>query len=133
MSLPASGHEKVLVLDFGSQTSQLIARRVRDLSVYCELVPCNIPYEKVLEAKPKGLILSGGPDSVYREGAPTMDPRLATALGVPLLGICYGMQLMGKLLGGRVAGGEGREFGRAELQVTGETPLFKGLPARQQV
>ncbi|HEV8376449.1 MAG TPA: glutamine-hydrolyzing GMP synthase, partial [Candidatus Polarisedimenticolia bacterium] len=132
MSTPHE-HEKVLVLDFGSQTSQLIARRVRDLSVYCELVPCNIAYDKVLEERPKGLILSGGPDSVYREGAPEMDPRLATSLGVPILGICYGMQLMGKVLGGRVAGGEGREFGRADLQVIGETPLFKGLPPKQQV
>jgi len=133
MSAATPVHEKVLVLDFGSQTSQLIARRVRDLSVCGELVPCTIPYEKVLEAAPKGLILSGGPDSVYREGAPQMDPRLATALGIPVLGICYGMQLMGKVLGGKVAGGAGREFGRANLQVVSQVPLFKDLPRVQQV
>jgi len=133
MSAATPIHEKVLVLDFGSQTSQLIARRVRDLSVCGELVPCTIPYEKVLEAAPKGLILSGGPDSVYREGAPQMDPRLATALGIPVLGICYGMQLMGKVLGGKVAGGAGREFGRANLQVVSQVPLFKDLPRVQQV
>jgi len=133
MSGVGFAHEKILVLDFGSQTSQLIARRIRDLSVYAELVPCTIPYEKVLEQRPKGLVLSGGPDSVYREGAPQMDPRLATELGIPLLGICYGMQLMGRVLGGQVAGGAGREFGRAELEIAQEVPLFKGLGRRQQV
>ena len=133
MTGAGSSHEKILVLDFGSQTSQLIARRIRDLSVYAELVPCTIPYEKVLEHRPKGLVLSGGPDSVYREGAPQMDPRLATDLGIPVLGICYGMQLLGKVLGGKVAPGAGREFGRAELQILQEVPLFKGLARVQQV
>jgi len=126
------GHEKILVLDFGSQTSQLIARRVRDLSVYCELVPCTIGRERIAEAAPRGLILSGGPDSVYREGAPDLDPGIAS-LGIPILGICYGMQLMGKVLGGRVKGAAGGEYGRAQLRVVKETPLFRGLPAVQQV
>jgi GMP synthase (glutamine-hydrolysing) len=131
MSHPAA-HEKVLVIDFGSQTSQLIARRVRDLGVYCELLGCHVPFEKALEASPKGVILSGGPDSVYREGAPQVDPRWMSA-GIPLLGICYGMQLMGKVLGGRVVAGAGREFGRADLQVLRPNPLFARLPEVQQV
>ena len=126
------GHEKILVLDYGSQTSQLIARRVRDLSVYCELAPCTLSSEQIAEAAPKGLILSGGPDSVYREGAPGLDPRIVT-LGIPILGICYGMQLMGKVLGARVKASAGGEYGRAQLRVVGEVPLFKGLPAVQQV
>jgi len=132
MSGSEGAHEKILVLDYGSQTSQLIARRVRDLSVYCELVPCTISRERIAAAAPKGLILSGGPDSVYREGAPDLDPRVA-ALGIPILGICYGMQLMGKVLGGRVKASAGGEYGRAQLRVVGEAPLFKGLPAVQQV
>lgn len=132
MSGSGKSHEKILVLDYGSQTSQLIARRVRDLSVYCELVPCTLSCEQIAEAAPRGLILSGGPDSVYREGAPDLDPRVA-ALGIPILGICYGMQLMGKALGGRVKASAGGEYGRAQLRVVGEAPLFKGLPAVQQV
>ncbi len=100
MSERALDHEKILVIDYGSQTSQLIARRVRDLSVYCELVPCRLSTDEIAAASPKGLILSGGPDSVYAPGAPDMDPRL-TALGIPVLGICYGMQILGKVLGGR--------------------------------
>ncbi len=126
-------HEKVLVIDFGSQTSQLIARRVRDLGVYCELHGCHLPFEKLQEAAPKGVILSGGPDSVYRDGAPQVDPRWMSA-GIPVLGICYGMQLMGKVLGGQVVADAGREFGRADLQVLRpQTPLFAGLPGVQQV
>ena len=132
MSGSGKGHEKVLVLDYGSQTSQLIARRVRDLSVYCELVPCTLSSERIAAAAPKGLILSGGPDSVYREGAPGLDPGVA-ALGIPILGICYGMQLMGKVLGGRVKAAAGGEYGPARLRVDGETPLFEGLPSVQQV
>jgi GMP synthase (glutamine-hydrolysing) len=124
--------EKILVLDYGGQTSQLIARRVRDLHVYCELAPCTMSLEQIAAAAPRGLILSGGPDSVYREGAPDLDSRVA-ALGIPILGICYGMQLMGKVLGGRVRPSAGREFGRAELKVQKEVPLFKDLPPSQQV
>ncbi|HEV8337233.1 MAG TPA: glutamine-hydrolyzing GMP synthase [Candidatus Polarisedimenticolia bacterium] len=125
-------HERVVVLDYGSQTSQLIARRVRDLSVYCELLPCTAPFEAIATPPPRGLILSGGPDSVYREGAPDLDSRLVS-LEVPILGICYGMQLMGKTLGGRVKPSAGREFGRARLQVTQDVPLFAGLASEQQV
>ncbi len=128
----AEGHEKVLVLDYGSQTSQLIARRVRDLSVYCELVSCRLSRDEIIAAAPRGLILSGGPDSVYREGAPDLDPGIAS-LGIPILGICYGMQLMGKVLGGRVRASAGGEYGRAQLQVVQEVPLFSGLPQTQQV
>ncbi|HEU5182431.1 MAG TPA: glutamine-hydrolyzing GMP synthase [Candidatus Polarisedimenticolia bacterium] len=131
--MTAPAHEKVLVIDFGGQTSQLIARRVRDLGVYCELLGCQVPSEKILEASPKGVILSGGPDSVYRDGAPQIEARLLTA-GIPILGICYGMQLMGKVLGGRVVADAGREFGRADLQVLRpQIPLFAGLPEVQQV
>jgi GMP synthase (glutamine-hydrolysing) len=124
--------ETILVLDFGSQTSQLIARRVRDLDVFCRLVPWNHPFEKLEAARPRGLILSGGPDSVYREGAPVLDPRVVS-LGVPVLGICYGMQLLGKVLGGDVRASAGREYGGASLRVTRENPLFAGLPVSQQV
>ena len=132
MSGRAVPHEKVLVIDYGSQTSQLIARRVRDLAVYCELVSCAITTEQVKEAAPRGLILSGGPDSVYRPGAPDLDPRVAS-LGIPILGICYGMQLMGKVLRGRVAAVGGREFGRATLEILRDVPLFEELPRSQQV
>src|SRR5262249_2422585 len=89
MSHRASEQEKNLVIDYGGQTSQLIARRVRDLSVYCELVPCHLSTDEIAASSPRGLILSGGPDSVGAPGAPGLDPRL-TALGIPVLGICYG-------------------------------------------
>ena len=94
--------EKVIVLDFGAQYAHLIARRVREASVYSELVPYNIPAEKVSEIAPKGIILSGGPASVYDRGAPKCDPRIFE-LGIPVLGICYGLQLMVSMLGGEVA------------------------------
>ncbi len=132
MSDRALDHEKILVIDYGSQTSQLIARRVRDLSVYCELVPCRLSADEIAAASPKGLILSGGPDSVYAPGAPDMDPRL-TALGIPVLGICYGMQILGKVLGGKIRAAAGREFGAARLDLVERVPLFKDLPAAQQV
>ena len=126
------GHEKILVIDYGSQTSQLIARRVRDLSVYCELVPCHLSVDQIEAAAPKGLILSGGPDSVDAPGAPGMDPRL-TALGVPILGICYGMQILAKTMGGKIRAAAGREFGAARLDLVERVPLFKDLPEEQQV
>jgi GMP synthase (glutamine-hydrolysing) len=95
--------ERLLILDFGAQYSQLIARRVRGLNVYCELQPCTMPLDAIRAWGAKGIILSGGPASVEAPGAPMVDPALFS-LGVPVLGICYGQQLMAKLLGGRVAG-----------------------------
>src|SRR5690349_6151734 len=96
--VPASGHQTVLVLDFGSQFTQLIARRVRENRVYCEVHPFDFSPDEIARRRPIGLILSGGPQSVYEEGAPHADPRLFT-LGIPVLGICYGMQLLAHLLG----------------------------------
>ena len=108
--------ELVLVLDFGSQYSQLIARRVREAGVYCELIPGTTPWETIRARAPRALILSGGPASVYGDGAPLADPAVLTA-GIPVLGICYGMQLLAHQLGGRVAGAGKREYGPASVRV----------------
>ena len=94
-------NEKVLVLDFGGQYNQLIARRVRDLNVYCEMHPCNISIDKIKEINPKGIIFTGGPNSVYDEKAPHIDPEIFN-LNIPILGICYGCQLIAYTLGGEV-------------------------------
>ena len=118
--------EKILVLDFGSQYTQLIARRVRELRVYSEIMPFNAPIEKIIEFSPKGIILSGGPSSVYSKDAPLPD-RGIFSLGVPILGICYGMQLMTHMLGGVVAKAQKREYGRAELIVDIPDGLFKSI------
>ena len=111
---PAVATDEVLVLDFGGQYSQLIARRVRECGVFAELLPHHVPLEEVTRRRPKGLILSGGPASVYAEGAPKLRQELLE-LGVPVLGICYGMQAMVLELGGRVEGAEVGEFGRSRL------------------
>ncbi len=118
--------DRILVLDFGSQTTQLIARRVRELHVYSEIKPFNVSLAEIKRFAPKGIILSGGPASVYDEGAPKVSPELF-ALGVPVLGICYGMQLMTHLLGGRVERSVKREYGPAELEITRNEDLFYGL------
>src|SRR3989339_902377 len=123
--------DKILVLDFGSQYTQLIARRVRENSVYSEIFPYNAPFEKILDFKPKGIILSGGPSSVYSKGSPIPDIKIFN-LGIPILGICYGMQLMAHLLGGRVAKAAKREYGRAELAIDDESDLFKGISPNLQ-
>ena len=125
-------HERLLILDFGSQYTQLIARRVREQGVFCEIEPFDISVAEVEERSPVGIILSGGPDSVYGDGAPRSDPALLE-LGIPVLGICYGMQLMAHQLGGEVAGAGGREYGRAEIDITDSGRLFEGLDARQTV
>ncbi len=109
--------ETVLILDFGSQYTQLIARRVREQRVYCEIQPCNLPFDKIAAMKPRAVILSGGPASVYGDGAPTVDERVFQ-LGVPVLGICYGVQLMAHLLGGKVEGASEREYGAAKVKIT---------------
>lgn len=124
--------ETILILDFGSQYTQLIARRVRELRVYCEILPFNTPLEKIKEKAPQGLILSGGPASVYEQDAPHCSPALLE-LGVPVLGICYGFQLLAQFLGGAVEPSHQREYGAAELDVVGESQLFRGLSARLPV
>jgi GMP synthase (glutamine-hydrolysing) len=118
--------QTVFVLDFGAQYSQLIARRIRECRVYCELLPYNTPIEQIVARQPRGIVLSGGPDSVYADGAPSIDPALFRQQ-IPILGICYGMQLMARLLGGDVAPGAQREFGKAELRVEHPGSLFAGL------
>jgi GMP synthase (glutamine-hydrolysing) len=122
-------HDKVLIVDFGSQVTQLIARRVREASVYCEIVPFHAAAEALSSLKPKALILSGGPASVHDEGAPRIPEPLLDA-GLPLLGICYGEQAMAAQLGGKVIPGGKREFGRAEVEVLRDSPLFEGIWAR---
>ncbi len=124
--------EKILVLDFGSQYAQLIARRVREQQVYCEIVRHNIPAERIRQLAPRGLILSGGPASVYEPGAPSCDPQIFQ-LGIPVLGICYGMQLACQALGGHVQSVPAREYGRAVCRVLVEDELLNGLPAETQV
>jgi GMP synthase (glutamine-hydrolysing) len=122
----------VLVLDFGSQFSQLIARRVREAKVYCELVPGTTPWSELKQRRPVGLILSGGPASVYDEGAPQVDPE-ALKSGVPVLGICYGMQLIAHHLGGKVRPGRANEYGPALLAVREPAGLFDGLDSELPV
>ncbi|MDX1419368.1 MAG: glutamine-hydrolyzing GMP synthase [Rubricoccaceae bacterium] len=127
-------HQLVVILDYGSQTTQLIARRVREAGVYCEIHACTLPAEAIAAMRPMGLILSGGPCSVYDDGAPQLAPALlsltqpGTDRPVPVLGICYGLQAMAHRLGGAVEPSERREFGRAELVAHEATPLFEGVP-----
>jgi GMP synthase (glutamine-hydrolysing) len=123
-------HDEVLVLDFGGQYSQLIARRVRECGVFSELLPHHVGVDEVRKRAPKGLILSGGPASVYAPGAPRLDPELLE-LGIPVLGICYGMQALVLTLGGRVEGADVGEFGRSQLTVREPGRLLAGTPAEQ--
>jgi GMP synthase (glutamine-hydrolysing) len=125
-----SATESVVVLDYGGQYSQLIARRVRECGVFSELLPHHVGVEEIRKRSPKGLILSGGPASVYADGAPSLDPALLE-LGIPVLGICYGMQAMVHSLGGRVEGAEVGEFGRSQLTVQEHGRLLAELPAEQ--
>jgi len=127
---PTTVAEQIVVLDYGGQYSQLIARRVRELGVFSELLPHHVALEEVERRRPRGLILSGGPASVYADGAPKLDQRLLD-LGIPVLGICYGMQLIAHDLGGRVEGAEVGEFGRSELTVNEPGRLLAGLPREQ--
>jgi GMP synthase (glutamine-hydrolysing) len=119
-------HSRVVILDFGSQYTQVIARRVRECQVYSQIVRFDAPAVEIAAIQPKGIILSGGPSSVYGKGAPHPDPAVFE-LGLPILGICYGMQLMGHHLGGEVAFSERREYGSGQLEVKAECPLFEGL------
>jgi GMP synthase (glutamine-hydrolysing) len=122
----AQTEEKILILDFGSQYTQLIARRVREQKVYCEIVPYNIAKDRILAHEPKGIVLSGGPSSVYSKDAPFPIPDVFS-LDVPVLGICYGLQLMGHMLGGQVDRAARREYGRASFFVDDDADLFLGL------
>jgi GMP synthase (glutamine-hydrolysing) len=128
-ALPAA-NEEVIVLDYGGQYSQLIARRVRDCGVFSELLPSHTPLAEIEKRKPRGIILSGGPASVYAEGAPRLERGLLE-LGVPVMGICYGMQLLVHELGGKVEEAEVGEFGRSDLTVTEHGRLLKGMPKEQ--
>ena len=125
-------HEFILVLDFGSQYNQLITRRVRELGVYSELHDNEISIEEIKKMNPKGIILSGGPNSVYEENSLTIDDEIFN-LGIPVLGICYGMQLMQHKLGGKVESATSREYGTHNVDVTPGAKLFEGTPASQQV
>jgi GMP synthase (glutamine-hydrolysing) A subunit len=122
----SSALETILVLDFGSQYTQLIARRIREANVYSEVVPFNTSVESILQHRPRGIVLSGGPDSVYEAGAPACDPKIYD-LGIPILGVCYGMQLLAKDLGGKVVPGAEREYGPRDIQVIGKSCLLDGI------
>ncbi|MCD7918309.1 MAG: glutamine-hydrolyzing GMP synthase, partial [Clostridiales bacterium] len=124
-------HQMVIVLDFGGQYNQLIARRVRECQVYCEVIPYTTPLETVRAMNPIGIIFTGGPNSVYLEDAPRVDPAIFT-WGVPVLGICYGCQLMAQELGGQVVPAQddsAREYGKTATCYDTDCKLFQGLPA----
>ena len=123
---PGPPSEKIAVIDFGGQYTQLIARRIRELSVYSEIVSCTEPAETILAGGYRGVMLSGGPSSVYDDGAP-LPPKALFESGLPVLGICYGMQAMGMLLGGHVVPAERREYGKADVTLTGASPLLRGV------
>jgi GMP synthase (glutamine-hydrolysing) len=123
----ATHHDGILIIDFGSQYTQLIARRVREAHVYCEIHPPSRTVDWIREWNPKGIILSGGPNSVYGERVPTADPQLLE-LGTPVLGLCYGMQLLAHLAGGTVTRASRREYGRANLRVEGGRLFRRAIP-----
>lgn len=124
--------EKIVVLDFGSQFNQLITRRIREFGVFSELHPHTITAEEIKEMNATGIIFSGGPNSVYDEKAFKVDEAIFD-LGLPILGICYGMQLMSYALGGKVEGADHREYGKAEIKITADNKLFGDLPKEQVV
>ena len=126
----SGGVAEIVVLDYGGQYSQLIARRVRDIGVFSELLPHHVPLAQIAARKPRGIILSGGPASVYADGAPPLDRGLLD-LGVPVMGICYGMQLLVHALGGRVEQADVGEFGRSDLRVSEPGVLLRGMPREQ--
>ncbi|HEY9563401.1 MAG TPA: glutamine-hydrolyzing GMP synthase [Nocardioides sp.] len=132
MTLPKTDHDLVLVVDFGAQYAQLIARRVREARVYSELVPHTMPIEEMLARNPKAIILSGGPSSVYADGAPGISDEVFTA-GVPVFGMCYGFQLMAKGLGGEVSPTGAREYGRTPVRVSAPGTLLADVPAEHRV
>ena len=125
-------HSKILILDFGSQYTQLIARRVREQRVYCEIHPCHLDGKAIQVFRPTGIILSGGPMGVYQQNAPDCAPEVFS-LGVPVLGICYGLQLLTEKLGGKVTSSSHREYGRAKLEIVDNTDLFEGFSETEPV
>ncbi|MDR3566106.1 MAG: glutamine-hydrolyzing GMP synthase [Negativicutes bacterium] len=125
-------HEMVLVMDFGGQYSQLIARRIRECGVYCEIMPFSTPLAKIKELAPKGIVFSGGPSSVYQTGAPHCDSGIFS-IGIPILGICYGMQLSAHLLGGNVAHASSREYGNTRLFIDRHEDIFSEIVSETQV
>jgi GMP synthase (glutamine-hydrolysing) len=129
-SMTELNQEMIVVLDFGGQYNQLIARRIRDLGVYSELHSNKLTAEEIKAMNPKGIIFSGGPNSAYVEGAPKCDPAIFD-LGIPVLGICYGMQLMTQHFGGKVDAADHREYGKATIKVENQSKIFKGLPIEQ--
>lgn len=127
-----SQQEKVIVLDFGGQYNQLIARRVRECSVYCEIKPYSTPLEEIKAEKPIGIIFTGGPNSVYEESSPKVDPEIFK-LGIPILGICYGCQLIAYTLGGKVSPAQSdsaREYGKTETYLTPPARSLRACPSR---
>jgi len=122
----------IVILDFGSQYTQLIARRIREFNVFSVVLPCTTPLEKILELEPKGIVLSGGPSSVYDDAAPKADPAILKT-GLPILGICYGLQFLTHHLGGKVVPAAAREYGHAEVEVVDNAEVFHGLPKTLQV
>src|SRR5690349_22265189 len=130
--MTAGEHDLVLVVDFGAQYAQLIARRVREARVYSEIVPHTMPVAEMLARKPKAIVLSGGPSSVYEAGAPSIDNALFTA-GTPVFGMCYGFQLMARGLGGEVSHTGAREYGRTPVTVSAPGTLLADLPAEHSV
>ena len=129
-----NNHERIIILDFGSQYTQLIARRIREAGVYCEILPFNTSVSEIKSRQPKGLILSGGPSSVYDQNAPRSETSLVDQSNCPVLGICYGLQLMAYQMGGEVQPSNNREYGYARLTVVnGDTALFSGLPREMDV
>jgi GMP synthase (glutamine-hydrolysing) len=129
---PSAPADRILILDFGSQYTQLIARRVREGRVYCEIMPHHASFERIAAFRPKGIILSGGPASVYARNAPSIDPKVLE-MGLPILGICYGMQLLTKLLGGAVARAARREYGHADVTIDEPARLFDRVQAERAI
>lgn len=132
--MPTDSHERIIILDFGSQYTQLIARRIREAGVYCEILPFSTPLKDIQSINPRGLVLSGGPASVYDDDAPRSEPGLINAVNCPVLGICYGLQLMAYELGGEVEPSKNRGYGYGRLTLVDETTrLFAGLPGEMDV
>src|SRR5262245_47283319 len=126
-------HETIIILDFGGQYTQLIARKVRELGVYCEILPYNTSAEDIRRKEPRGIILSGGPAAVYDRDAPHPEPQVIQ-MGVPVLGICYGLQLFAHFLGGEVQASDRREYGSAEIEKkSDDSVLLRGLTPRLRV
>nr|MDA7554983.1 glutamine-hydrolyzing GMP synthase [Gammaproteobacteria bacterium] len=132
LSISNKSIDTVLVLDFGSQYTQLIARRIRESNVYSEILPWDIDENKIKKINPVGIILSGGPESVTDSFTPRI-PQVAFDLNVPLLGICYGMQTLAEQMGGQVISSSHKEFGHAELALENESELFEGLSTNENV